>query len=320
MPLLFEKKKIDVEIFVPRPPTPDIEEDAEVSGDEETADMPTEFVIEVRGMKLTTDEDTIRYYFESRKVADADVVKMEFIEEKEMYMIWFEEESAIEAVMSKSLRVDGQTLNAKDMSHHLHQNLFQSMRIKCLLQISVLQPLKMGWNIFWKQSLKGIPEEIIFGEAEGTALVTFEQPPDIAELQTACIKRPLEGSHLSIHTVPITDCIVVTGYRENTSSDTIKCYFDSKWRSGVEGVREVKLVEDKGKFLVYFIDPDSALEVCKREHKVEDQTLKVQVYYECLEIQTLQESCDDVIKHLRELCIYNPGSVAVKVVKERTAR
>lgn len=33
-------------------------------------------------------------------------------------------------------------------------------------------------------------------------------------------------------------------------------------------------------------------------------------------IQTLQESWDDVIKHLRELCIYNPESVAIKVVKE----
>lgn len=95
MPLLFEKKKIEVEIFQPRPPTPDIEEDEQALGNEETADMPTEFAIEVRGMKTTTSEDTIRYYFESRKVADADVVKMEFIEEKEMYMIWFEEESGM---------------------------------------------------------------------------------------------------------------------------------------------------------------------------------------------------------------------------------
>ncbi|VDI06309.1 Hypothetical predicted protein [Mytilus galloprovincialis] len=95
------------------------------------------------------------------------------------------------------------------------------------------------------------------------------------------MQRQLEGSHLSIHTVPITDCIVVTGYKD-TSSDRMEYYFDNKRRSGVEGVREVELVEDEGKFLVYFTDPDSALEVCKREHKVEGQTLKVQVYYECL--------------------------------------
>lgn len=95
MPLLFEKKKIDAEIFVPDPPTSEVEDNGQASGNEETGDIPTEFVIEVRGVKPTTSEDNLRYYFESCKVADADVVKMEYIEEKRMYMIWFEEESGI---------------------------------------------------------------------------------------------------------------------------------------------------------------------------------------------------------------------------------
>ncbi|CAG2243958.1 unnamed protein product [Mytilus edulis] len=369
-------------------------------------------------MKPTTSEDTIRYYFESRKVADADVVKMEFIEEKEMYMVWFEEESAIEAVMSKSLRVDGQTLNAKRYVAPPPPKPVPKYDNKVFITNISPTTTKDGLENFLEAKSKGIPEEIIFGEAEGTALVTFEEPPDMEKLQTACMMRQLDGSHLSIHTVPITDCIVVTGYKDNTSSDTMEYYFDNKRRSGVEGVREVKLVEDEGKFLVYFLDPESALTVCKRDHKVEGQILKVQVYYECLgqasidddgpkfkslkptvipnidpkmiefllnsetnkvafekqlsrhnavvewpdskkiedklevnctlteevkdcrklaktwaktvkteaekffsmltvkEIQTLQESWDDVLKHLRELSISNPESVAIKVVKE----
>ncbi|VDH97895.1 Hypothetical predicted protein [Mytilus galloprovincialis] len=328
MPLLFEKKKIDVEIFQPREPTPDVEEDAEASGDEGTTDMPTDFVIEVRGMKPTTDADTIRYYFESHKVANADVVKMEFVEEKEMYMIWFEEESAIEAVMRKSLRVDGQTLNAKRYVPPPPPKPVPKYENKVFITNISPATTKDRLQNFLEAKSKCIPEEIIFGEAEGTALVTFEQPPDIAKLQTLCMKRHLDGSHLIIHTVPITDCIVVTGHRENTSSDTMEYYFDIKRRSGVEGVREVKLVEDERKFLVYFNDPDSALQVCKREHKVEGQILKVHVYYECLgqasinddglKFKSLKptESWDDVIKHLRELCISNPESVTIKVVKE----
>ncbi|XP_063435915.1 uncharacterized protein LOC134716833 [Mytilus trossulus] len=283
MPLLFEKTKIDVEIFVPRPATPYVEDDAQISGDEDTTDMPTEFVIEVRGMKPTTSEDTIRYYFESRKVANADVVKMQFIEEKEMYMIWFEEESAIDSVMGKSrLRIDGSTVNVK---RHIppHPSKYVS-KYDNKVYITCISPTttKNGLENFLQFKSKCISVDLIYGETEGTAIVTFAQPPDIEKLQTACMKRQLDGSHLSIHTVPITDCIVVTGYKDNTSSDTMEYYFNNKRRSGVEGVREVKLVEDEGRCVVYFTNPDSAVQVCNRQHNLEGRTLSVQLYYECL--------------------------------------
>ncbi|XP_052101675.1 uncharacterized protein LOC127735527 isoform X2 [Mytilus californianus] len=290
MPLLFEKKRIDVEIFIPRSPTPDVEGDRQASGNEDTGDMPTEFVIEVTGMKPTTSGDTIRFYFESRKVANADVVKMEFIEEKEMYLIWFEEESAIEAVMSKTHRVDGQTLNVERYVQPSPAKYVPTYEDKVFITNISLTTTKEGLENFLEFKSKCIPEEIIFGEAEGTALVTFEQPPDMEKLQTACMKRQLDGSHLNIDPVPITDCIVVTGYKDNTLSDTMEYYFNTKRRSGVEGVREVKLVQDEGKFLVYFTDPDSALQVCNREHKVEGQVLKVQVYYECLRLVKMDQN------------------------------
>ncbi|CAC5404075.1 unnamed protein product [Mytilus coruscus] len=294
MPLLFEKNRIDVEIFIPRPRTPDVKEDGQAAGNEDTGDMPTD-----------------------PKAANAEIVKMEFIEEKNLYMIWFAEESAIEAVMSKRLRVNGQTLNAKRYVPSPPPKYVPKYKDKVFITNISPTTTKDGLENFLEAKSKGIPEEIIFGEAEGTALVTFEQPPDTiykrylvlklllktdstyerhmevivllksyyryGKLQTACMKRPLDGSHLSIHLVPITDCIVVTGYKDNTSSDTIKYYFDNKRLSGVEGVREVKSVQDEGKFLVYFTDPDSALQACNGQHKLEGQILKVQLYYECLD-------------------------------------
>ena len=48
--------------------------------------------IEVKGMNDTTSEDTIMYYFESKKGAKADVTKIEFIEDKDMYLVTFEDE------------------------------------------------------------------------------------------------------------------------------------------------------------------------------------------------------------------------------------
>lgn len=73
------------------------------------------------------------------------------------------------------------------------------------------------------------------------------------------MKRPLDKSYLQIHTVPITDCVVITGFPENISSDTLEYFFDNKRRSGVEGVRDVNLMEDEGKCLIYFDDPQSKL-------------------------------------------------------------
>lgn len=41
-------------------------------------------------MKKTTTEDTVMYYFESRKGAHDDVKSIEFVENKNMYLVTFE--------------------------------------------------------------------------------------------------------------------------------------------------------------------------------------------------------------------------------------
>ena len=51
--------------------------------------------IEVRGMKPSTTQDTLEFYFESRRGANVDVEKIEFIEDKDMYLITFQEEEGI---------------------------------------------------------------------------------------------------------------------------------------------------------------------------------------------------------------------------------
>jgi len=80
---------------------------------------------------------------------------------------------------------------------------------------------------------------------------------DTLKLQTACTKRPLDDSHLKIHSVPITDCVVVTGFTENTSPDTLEYYFDNKRRSGVEGVTSINLKKDEGICFISFSHHDS---------------------------------------------------------------
>jgi hypothetical protein len=93
MPLLFEKKLINVELYMPE--TQIEEEDEQSTGDQEISDQPTEYAIEERGTKLTTTEDAVTFYFEGRRGANADVVKIVFVEEENMYMVWFEEEEGM---------------------------------------------------------------------------------------------------------------------------------------------------------------------------------------------------------------------------------
>lgn len=93
--MLFEKEGIAVEIFIPRQLTQNVGKDGKATVNAVTRDMPTEFAIEVRGMKPTTSADTIRLYFEGHKGANAEVVKMELFKAKGMYLIWFKKESGM---------------------------------------------------------------------------------------------------------------------------------------------------------------------------------------------------------------------------------
>ena len=93
MPLLFEMKLINVELYMPE--TQIEEEDEQSTGDQEISDKPTEYAIEIRGTKPTTSEDAVTFYFEGRRGANADVVKIVFVEEENMYMVWFEKEEGM---------------------------------------------------------------------------------------------------------------------------------------------------------------------------------------------------------------------------------
>ena len=92
------------------------------------------------------------------------------------------------------------------------------------------------------------------------------------------MKRPLDKSYLQIHSVPITDCVVVTGFTESITSDTLEYYFDNKRRSGVEGVRDVNLMKDEGRFLIYFDDPQSKSKIILDAQTVATVTPNLIVY------------------------------------------
>lgn len=48
------------------------------------------YTVEVKGMKETTSSDTIRYYFESRRGVNCDVIDIRYVPNKKMYLVTFD--------------------------------------------------------------------------------------------------------------------------------------------------------------------------------------------------------------------------------------
>jgi len=93
MPIVFNKKVVEVEAYTVNVEAAlDITEEELYDCDEDPQEHDITCTIEVREMKPSTTEDTIMYYFESRKGANTDVEKIQFIQDKNMYLVTFEEE------------------------------------------------------------------------------------------------------------------------------------------------------------------------------------------------------------------------------------
>lgn len=63
-------------------------------GSEDSSEK-SSLIVEVHGVKPSTQELTVQYYFESKKGADDDVENIEYIEDKDVYLLTFASEDGI---------------------------------------------------------------------------------------------------------------------------------------------------------------------------------------------------------------------------------
>ncbi|XP_076078270.1 protein mono-ADP-ribosyltransferase PARP14-like isoform X1 [Mytilus galloprovincialis] len=276
MPIMFNNKVIEVEAH-----NVNVEEPMEITEEYEsnlsTSEPSPTCTIEVRGMTDRTTQDTIMYYFESRKGADVDVDTIEYIEDKDMYLVTFQDEQAVDRTLQKNHTVDGSKLQVKK---HIPPKRYPN---KALVKGFSPRTTEDGIINFLEARTKFDVEGVDFGnEDSGKAIVTFCEPIDIGDIQTACKKRALDDSYLTVHPVVVTNCIVVRGFSEKTSESGLEYYFDNKRKSGVEGVADVKMNRDEDYCVIYFENAEDALIACKRSHTIDNCKLKVQVFYDCL--------------------------------------
>ncbi|CAC5404071.1 unnamed protein product [Mytilus coruscus] len=266
---------------------------------EETEDSPS--AIEIHNLNPVTSKDLLVCYFESRRGTNVDVIDITFDNVKNMHILWFANEKSkycikkanlklpssphicavVESTLNKTHKLDGKFL---DVRQHLESKVlkcvttFDKMLITGLNKSSTKDSLKnfleakLGNTVLIKEILLGV---------EGAALVTHYE-----QIRNACSDSTLDGHNISITHVPVSDCVIVSGFNEYTIVDTLQLYFDNKKRCGAEGVKDVKMDRTLGK---------SAEEVCRRAHVVDGQTLCVLMHYEGFQ-QRCKSRCTETSK------------------------
>ncbi|XP_072026034.1 protein mono-ADP-ribosyltransferase PARP14-like [Amphiura filiformis] len=131
---------------------------------------------------------------------------------------------------------------------------------------------------------------VIYGEKPGTAMVTY--PSEIESLEGVIKKiqkKKLKGQAVSASCVYLSDCVLVTNLKPDTSLDNIELYFENERRSGGGDVREVKFNSDENQAIVYFEDYRVVNRVIQRKHSLSKTSVTVSKYLECLGSETSSE-------------------------------
>ncbi|XP_062619962.1 uncharacterized protein LOC134281522 [Saccostrea cucullata] len=270
-PLLFNKKQIYVEQG--KMDGKKVEKEAE----ENTGTLCT---IEVRGMKETTSIDSVELYFDNkRKSGGGGVEEVKGEVEDGVLYVTFEDEKIVERVLQQEHRVDGATLQVKIYQPPKPVPMYQD---RVLIKGFNPETTKEGLVNFLEAKSRDDVKDVIYGQEQGTAIVSFWELRDFGKLEAACQMNALQKHYLSVRRVPISNCVIVSGFGESTSVDTLEFYFDNKKRSGGGGVKEAIINSEDRTCLVYFEDPAACDRVCRKSHKVDNQMLTVHTYHKCL--------------------------------------
>ncbi|XP_062600984.1 protein mono-ADP-ribosyltransferase PARP14-like [Saccostrea cucullata] len=272
VPILFNKKQIFVEEV--RLDGMKVEKEAD---DDTLGPLCT---IEVRGMKETTSKDNIELYFDNKKKSGGgDVVEVKGEVEDGVLYVTFENESNIEQILNREHKIDGAILEVK---------LYQPPKpIPVYPDRVLVSGFKEGTsedlltNFFEAKTGKDV-ESVVFNQDQEMAMVIFKELIDFTKLEEVCQKKSLEKHFFTIKKVHISNCIIVSGFAENTVESTLELYFDNERRSGGGGVLDVKLNTDDDTCLVFFEDHTVCDRVCQRSHKLDKNELTVHTYHECL--------------------------------------
>lgn len=90
---------------------------------------------------------------------------------------------------------------------------------------------------------------------------------DIEELKLLCEQKSFDGMYPIIQPVIVSNCILVQGFIEKTKECDLEYYFDTKRKSGVEGVTSIKMNKEAGYCIICFENTEGNYIYCLRPSK-----------------------------------------------------
>ena len=118
-------------------------------------------------------------------------------------------------------------------------------------------------NIQWARIIFKVCERYAcVSQKHNKTSTKFSSFIDFSKLERSCQKRPLENHYISVQTVPISNCVCVSGFSKNTSERTLEYYFDNTRQSGGKDVTDVKFNDEDNTCLVYFEDHAGTKNFC----------------------------------------------------------
>ncbi|CAC5404072.1 PARP10_14_15 [Mytilus coruscus] len=101
-------------------------------------------------------------------------------------------------------------------------------------------------------------------------------------------EKKMYADDISTNKVPISDCVMVSGFSDRPTAETLDFCFDNKKRRGTEEVRDVKMDKKQGKCWKRYADPKSAEEVYRHSHVADGHKLCVHMHNEPLRVENGQ--------------------------------
>ncbi|XP_078312815.1 protein mono-ADP-ribosyltransferase PARP14-like [Crassostrea virginica] len=270
VPLLLNKKQIYVE---------GVCSDGQRLEKEEEKDRGPLCTIEVSGMKDTTSKDSVEFYFENKRSGGGAVEEVKGEMDDGVLLVTFVDEKTVERVLQRTHKLEGATLQVKRYEPPKPIPMYPN---KVLIKNVNPETTVEEITNFLEAKTKEEVRDVAFRQEEGIALVTFVKLSDFSKLEETCQKKTLKNHYLSVKRVPVSNCICVSGFSQNTSESTLEYYFENERKSGGNEVTGVNFNKEDNTCLIYFKDHTVCEKVCQRPHVVEKQNLIVQIYHECL--------------------------------------
>ncbi|XP_052261005.1 protein mono-ADP-ribosyltransferase PARP14-like isoform X1 [Dreissena polymorpha] len=240
--------------------------------------------VKIRGVRKVSSRDSVQWYFENKKKADGGDIESRFTDEEDddvMY-IKFKDESVAQAVAKRQHKLDGQELVVSLYTPPVPPPCYPNkLLIKGLNQ-------KITFNVLdlYLEARVGITlvegSMTYHAEQEDVVLVTVNEDIDFAKLEEACRLKALEGSHLRVSQVPISNCVLVSNISDTATVDMVSLYFENEKRSNGGQVDKMEMFSTQNYCLVYFADYKVVDKVLSKDQKLDGRQLEVRRYFPCI--------------------------------------